>query len=77
MREQVEERLKTLKTEFKAGQDMLTELDARQSNLKITMTRISGAIQVLEELLSQQAQPSDLIEAAATSKTAATAGTSD
>ncbi len=52
MREQSQKRLQELKTEFEAGQKMLADLEAQQSNLRATLLRISGAIQVLEELLS-------------------------
>ena len=51
MKEQMEKRLKELKTEFESGQKMLAELEARQANLRETLLRISGAIQVLEEEL--------------------------
>ena len=53
MKEQLEKRLQELKTEFEAGQKMLADLEEKQANLKNTLLRISGAIQVLEELLSQ------------------------
>jgi hypothetical protein len=36
---------------------MLAELETKQANLRPTLLRISGAIQVLEELLAQEAQP--------------------
>jgi predicted nuclease with TOPRIM domain len=52
MREQLEQRLKQLKAEFEEGQKMLADLEARQANLKTTLLRISGAVQVLEELLA-------------------------
>jgi hypothetical protein len=52
MREEMEERLKMLKAEFKAGQEILAELDTRQANVRNTLVRMSGAIQVLEEFLS-------------------------
>jgi len=51
MRERLEERLKELKSEFESGQKMLSELDAKAGNLRETLLRISGAIQVLEEQL--------------------------
>lgn len=54
MKEKLEQRLNGLKAEFESGQKMLTDLEAQQANLKTTLLRISGAIQVLEELLSQE-----------------------
>lgn len=51
MKEQMEERLRMLHAEFKAGQEILTELETRQADVRNTLVRISGAIQVLEELL--------------------------
>lgn len=54
MRKQLEQRITQLKTEFEAGQKALAELDAKQSNIKNTLLRISGAIQVLEEELSKE-----------------------
>ncbi len=54
MRVQIEERLKELKSEFEEGQQMLDELEAKQISLRNTLLRISGAMQVLEELLSSQ-----------------------
>ncbi len=53
MNEQLERRLSELKAEFESGQKMLQELDQKRANLEKTMLRISGAIQVLEELISQ------------------------
>ena len=52
MREQVERRVIELKAELQKGQQVLAELDARQAELRQTLLRISGAIQVLEELLA-------------------------
>lgn len=54
MKEKLEQRLQGLKTEFESGQKMLADLEAQQANLKTTLLRISGAIQVLEELLSPE-----------------------
>jgi len=65
MREQIKNRIESLRAEYRSGQEMLADLEGRQAGLKVTLTRISGAIQVLEELL--QASDSD----AETSKTAA------
>ena len=58
MKEQLEQRLNELKTEFQAGQKMLAELQAKQADLQQTMLRISGAMQVLEELLGNAPQTS-------------------
>jgi prefoldin subunit 5 len=52
MKDKLEQRLQELKSEFESGQTMLSDLEAQQANLKTTLLRISGAIQVLEELLS-------------------------
>ncbi len=54
---QIEGRLKELKCEFESGQKMLADLDAKQSNIRTTLLRISGAIQVLEELIAAENGP--------------------
>lgn len=51
LKEQLKKRLKELKAEFETGQKKLTELEAEQANIRKTLLRISGAIQVLEEEL--------------------------
>ncbi len=53
MKEQLQQRLESLKAEFESGQKVLAELDAKQANLHETLLRISGAIQVLEEELAR------------------------
>ena len=53
MKTQVEERLTQLKSEFEKGQRRLQELETETASLKQTLLRISGAIQVLEELQSE------------------------
>jgi predicted nuclease with TOPRIM domain len=53
MRERLEQRLASLKTEFEAGQKMLADLEAKQASVRETLLRISGAIQVLEETLAE------------------------
>jgi chromosome segregation ATPase len=53
MKTQLEQRLKELKNEFQAGQKMLAELQAKETNLRETLLRITGAIQVLEEELGR------------------------
>lgn len=57
MREQLEKRLAELKAEFEAGQKMMAELEAKQANLRDTLLRISGAIQLLEEELAKAGEP--------------------
>lgn len=54
MKEQLEQRLKELKTEFDSGQKLLADLEARAGNLRNSLLRISGAIQVLEEELAKE-----------------------
>ncbi|MEG4069227.1 hypothetical protein QUA42_18175 [Microcoleus sp. Pol11C2] len=61
MQEKLQQRLQSLKTEYEAGQKMLADLEAKQANLRDTLLRISGAIQVLEEALSE-ANESDLAD---------------
>ena len=57
MKQQLEQRLEELRTEFASGQKMLADLEARQANLRDSLLRISGAIQVLEEELAEETQP--------------------
>jgi vacuolar-type H+-ATPase subunit D/Vma8 len=56
MREQLEKRLEELRDEFESGQKMLNELETKRENLRQTLLRISGAIQVLEEELAKQTE---------------------
>ena len=53
VRKQLEIRLQSLKNEFAVGQQKLAELEAQEANLRNTLLRISGAIQVLEEELAR------------------------
>jgi hypothetical protein len=50
------ERIVQLKKEFEKGQQQMALLDQRRQELRDTLIRISGAIQVLEELQSQAAE---------------------
>ena len=52
MRERLEERLATLKSEYDKGQNRSRLLEGEITSLRETMLRISGAILVIEELLS-------------------------
>lgn len=58
MQAQLQERLNELKKEFETGQVRLRDLEMQQAYLRETLLRISGAIQVLEELLKQAEESS-------------------
>ena len=58
MREQIQARLELLKQEFETGQAELRKVEAQRTYLHETMLRISGAIQALEELLTEE-QPAE------------------
>ena len=55
MRQQLEQRLVTLKSEYEKGQTQLRQLESQSSSLRETLLRISGAIMVIEEALSSPA----------------------
>ncbi len=61
MKEQMEARIKELKTELESGQKVMEELEVKRTNILYTLLRINGAIQVLEEL-AQKEESSDLNE---------------
>jgi prefoldin subunit 5 len=44
-------RLEELRQEYQAGQALTADLEAQLASLRSSMLRISGAIQVLEELI--------------------------
>lgn len=54
MRERTQARIAELKREHAAGIEQLAELQRREQDLRSTLLRISGAIQVLEELLASE-----------------------
>ncbi|HZL70177.1 MAG TPA: hypothetical protein VFC29_22920 [Candidatus Limnocylindrales bacterium] len=56
MREQLETRLQELRNEFQTGHAKLQESERQQLVLRETLLRISGAIQVLEELLEKKSE---------------------
>lgn len=58
MHTQLTARLGQLRAEHEAGQKMLAELDAKRQEIRDTLLRISGAIQVLEEELAKATQVS-------------------
>jgi hypothetical protein len=49
--EQVRDRLAELRREYRLGEDRLQDLQQQETALRETLLRISGAIQVLVELL--------------------------
>ena len=51
MQERIQTRLTELREEYASGQKVMAELQSRQAELHQTLLRISGAIQVLEEML--------------------------
>lgn len=53
-REGLQQRLETLHAEFEKGQARLHELQLQESQLRETILRIGGAIQVLTELLEEE-----------------------
>ncbi|MBV9927299.1 MAG: hypothetical protein JOZ96_19935 [Acidobacteria bacterium] len=54
MRGQLRTRLEELRQEFGNGQQRLAEIENQAAQLRQTLLRISGAIQVLEELLREE-----------------------
>jgi len=50
----IEQRLKELRAEFESGQKMLVNLENQQANIRDTLLRIGGAIQVLEEMIANK-----------------------
>jgi len=60
------ERLEELKQELAKGQKRLEMMDHERQEIRDTLLRISGAIQVLEELLRQkkEMEPAEVLEGA-------------
>jgi len=54
MKKLLYKRLQELKHEYALGKDKLEQIESQYENLNSTLLRISGAIQVLEELLVQE-----------------------
>jgi len=65
MREHMQARLEMLRQELEKGQVELQKVESQRTYLQETLLRISGAIQVLEELLTQE-QPAEQNGKAAT-----------
>jgi uncharacterized protein (UPF0147 family) len=73
VREQIKKRIESLRAEYRSGQEVLSELEAREASLKLTLTRISGAILVLEELLQDNNNPAQAAQPAANAERKAAA----
>jgi hypothetical protein len=52
----LEERLSQLKSQFSSGQKELEKMQEKQNELQVTLLKISGAVQVLEEELTKAKQ---------------------
>jgi hypothetical protein len=52
MRDQLESRLAELRQEYQLGEGQLRKLVEQEAGLRETLLRISGAMQMLQELLS-------------------------
>lgn len=57
-------RLRELRQEYAAGEQQMAALDARAAELRATMHRISGAVQVLEEALTALPAAHGMLKAA-------------
>jgi predicted nuclease with TOPRIM domain len=62
MKEQIQSRLEELKREYETGQARLRELESETAYVRETMLRISGAIQVIQELLEKHEQQDEAVE---------------
>jgi hypothetical protein len=58
MKEKLETRLRELRSELESGRALLEDIETKKTNLQSTLLRISGAIQVLEELLAAESESS-------------------
>lgn len=54
----LEDRLSQLKSQYASGQKELDNLHQRENDLQVTLLRISGGIQVLEEEIAKAQQSS-------------------
>lgn len=63
MKAQLEARLAELRSEYDAGLGVMADLQKKEDELRATLMRISGAIQVLEEILAAEAPPAETGEA--------------
>jgi hypothetical protein len=59
MQDRMKDRLAELKAEFAKGKQALSDLENQMRELQQTLLRISGAIQVLEELAGENVPQHD------------------
>jgi hypothetical protein len=57
MTEKLRERLDRLREEYATGMKTMAEIEKKQEELRAVLLRISGAIQVIEELLASEKPP--------------------
>jgi len=57
MRERLEQRLRELRAEFEKGEQTLQDLETQAATVRQMLLRISGAVQVLEEILDDKDEP--------------------
>jgi hypothetical protein len=60
----VKERLKILEEEYRKGEQMLADLDQRRAEIRDTLLRIGGAIQVLKELTAERQERAETVAVA-------------
>jgi predicted nuclease with TOPRIM domain len=53
MESRLRQRLGELRAEYDKGQNALQDLESQAANLRATLLRISGAVQVLQEALGE------------------------
>lgn len=73
MLKQLELRLLELKKEFEIGQTRMEETERQQTTLRETLLRISGAIQVLEEMIASAESAGDQVAESASPEIAMSA----
>ena len=74
MQEQLRTRIDGLRKELELGQQRLQELEYEQGRVRDTMLRISGAIQVLEEMQKETSLASEASEQSKSAQNQAEAG---
>lgn len=60
MKDKLQARLAELREEYDRGRETLEGLEAQVASVRATMLRISGAIQVLEELSAEEGEEDGL-----------------